>query len=408
MEGTSEERIHVLCLNGGSSSIKVSIKRVCGDRVSSVASFNCQGLGTAVGYIDCRDEHGLERITGSFKDHSTALHAVMQLITGSYPGLNIAAVGHRVAHGGKRFTRSVLIDGPEGRVLNEIQRCSGLAPLHNPVNHRLIMAALADPLLAGIPHAAVFDTQFHAGIPDHAACYAVPKAWITDHDIRRYGFHGTSYAYILRRYVQLTGRSIDDCDLVIAHLGNGCSMAKIHNGISCDTSMGVTPLEGLVMGTRSGDVDPGLISLMAERLGKQESEITHILNHESGVYGLYGKGTKEVYEIRQAAEQGDRDALLVLDVVAYRIASYFCSYLGTLKQPQAIVFTGGVGEHEGFIRRKVLEFMPLFSWEIDEEHNALEGDEVVIAHSALIPSLQAWVIPTDEEHIFALEAAAFR
>jgi acetate kinase len=407
MEGTSEERIHVLCLNGGSSSIKVSIKRVCGESVATVASYNCQGLGTAVGYIDCRDEHGLERITGNFSDHSSALHAVMQVITNSYPDLSIAAVGHRVAHGGKRFTHSVRIDGPEGRVLTEIQRCSGLAPLHNPVNHRLITAALADPLLEGIPHVAVFDTQFHAGIPDHAACYAVPKSWITDYDIRRYGFHGTSYAYITRRYAQLTGRSIDDCDLVIAHLGNGCSMAQIHNGISCDTSMGVTPLEGLVMGTRSGDVDPGLISLMAERLGKRESEITDILNHESGVYGLYGKGTKEVYEIRQAAEQGDPDAILTLDVVTYRIASYFSSYLGSLERPQAMVFTGGVGEHEGYIRRKVLEFMPLFAWEIYEENDTAGAAERIIARSTLIPSLHVWVIPTDEEQVFALEAAAF-
>jgi len=395
---------HVICFNGGSSSIKVAVKDVSEEGVSSVVDFNCQGLGTPHGYVDVVSDGKKERWEMVLDDHSSALHAITEIIGKEFPDLNIAAVGHRVVHGGTDFTESALIDGIDGNVQAEILACSSLAPLHNPANHQIIIASLKDPVFGAVPNVAVFDTQFHANMPDYAKYYGVPKEWIDTYGIQRYGFHGTSYTYISGRFSELTGMPLEKCNMVIAHLGNGCSMAKVEKGTGVDTSMGVTPLEGLIMGTRSGDVDPGMIELMAENLGVDVKEIVRILNRESGAWGLYGKGTKEIYKIREAVEAGDTDAALTLDVISYRIAKYFSEYLGTMEDPMGIIFTGGVGENEGYVRKRVLSFMKMFKWDIDEEAIMSRNKEVIIAESACVEGLKAWVIPTDEEKVFALEA----
>ncbi len=398
---------HVICFNGGSSSIKVAVKEVSGSEVLSIADFNCQGLGTPSGYVDVVVKGKKDRFEMVMDDHSSALHAITKIISTDFPDLSIVAVGHRVVHGGTYFTGSTLIDGIDGKVQDEILKLSALAPLHNPANHQIIIAALKDDVFGKVPNVAVFDTQFHANMPKYAQYYAVPKEWIKDYSILRYGFHGTSYEYITGRFAELTSIAREACNIVVAHLGNGCSMAKIQKGVGVDTSMGVTPLAGLVMGTRSGDVDPGMLELMAEKLDVDVKEIVRILNRESGAWGLYGKGTKEIYQIREAAQKGDTDAELVLDVIAYRVAKYFSEYLGTMEEPQGIVFTGGVGENEGYVRRKVLEFMKMFKWDIDEETILSRNEEAVVAQSTLMPGLKAWVIPTDEERVFALEAMKF-
>ncbi len=400
-------RSHVICFNGGSSSIKVAVKEVTGTEVQSIADFNCQGLGTPGGYVDVVVSGKKDRWEMVMDDHSSALHAITKIISKDFPDLNIVAVGHRVVHGGTYFTDSALIDGVEGKVQAEILRLSALAPLHNPANHQIIIAALKDEVFGKVPNVAVFDTQFHANMPKYAQYYGVPKNWITDYSILRYGFHGTSYEYITGRFAELNNIAREATNVVIAHLGNGCSMAKVQNGIGSDTSMGVTPLAGLIMGTRSGDVDPGMLELMAEKLDVDVKEIVRILNRESGAWGLYSKGTKEIYQIREAAQNGDADAELVLDVIAYRVAKYFSEYLGTMEDPQGIVFTGGVGENEGYVRSKVLGFMKMFKWNIDTETILTRNEEVIIAESDLIPGLKAWVIPTDEERVFALEAMRF-
>ncbi len=243
---------------------------------------------------------------------------------------------------------------------------------------------------------------------DHVKYYAVPEEWRTKHHIQRYGFHGTSYAYITGRFAELNRIAEEEADLVIAHLGNGCSMVKVVGGTGADTSMGLTPLEGLVMGTRSGDIDPGALELIADTMGLDIREIVRILNKESGLLGLYNKdGIKEMHYIRQAALEGDKKAELVINIAAYRTAKYFAEYLGTMKKPMGIVFTGGVGENEGYFRTKVLNYMSLFRWSIDEKAMATRCEEIVIAESGLVPGLKAWVIPTDEEKVFALEAAKF-
>jgi len=404
----SAEKIqHVVCFNGGSSSIKVAVKEVKGEEVGSVADFNCQGLGTPAGYIDVKVEGKKERWEKPLKDHSTALKAVTEIIAERFPDLNIVAVGHRVVHGGPSFKKTTLIDGPEGKVQELIASYGSLAPLHNPANHEIILASLKDPLFGKVPNAAIFDTQFHAEMPQYAKLYAVPKEWIEKHNIQRYGFHGASYTYISQRFAELNKLKPEENNLVIAHLGNGCSMAKVEQGKGSDTTMGTTPLEGLVMGTRSGDIDPGALELIANQLKIDIEEVVRILNKESGLWGLYGKGTKEMHEIREAATSGDKEAELVVEVAAYRAAKYFCDYLGTMEKPKGIVFTGGIGENEGYFRRKVLGFMKLFQWKIDEKNIDMRNEEVVIAESALIPGLMAWVIPTDEEKVFALEAIQF-
>jgi len=398
---------YVVCLNGGSSSIKVSVKSITNGEVGSVADFNCQGLGTSHGYIDAKYDGEKERYDTPMENHKLALHAITELIGERFPGLEVSAVGHRVVHGGTEFTSTSLIDGSDGKVQASIKKYSSLAPLHNPANLQIIEAALADPVFGSIPNAAIFDTQFHAEMPEYARLYAVPKKWIDTYGIQRYGFHGASYTYISRRFAELNKLSEEDTNIVIAHLGNGCSMAKVVGGRGADTTMGTTPLEGLVMGTRSGDIDPGALELMAHNLGTDIEGIVKILNKESGLFGLYGKDIKEMHTIRMAAMDGDKEAELVIEVAAYRAAKYFSGYLGTMESPRGIVFTGGIGENEGYFRRKVLAHMKLYSWDINEQSIDVRNEEAIVAESRTIPGLQAWVIPTDEEKVFALEAFQF-
>jgi len=398
---------HVVCFNGGSSSIKVAVKKVQGDQVDSVVDFNCQGLGTGSGYIDVKFDGKKEKWERPLADHATALKAVTEIIAKEFPDLNIVAVGHRVVHGGPAFKSTALIDGTQGDVQAKIAQFASLAPLHNPANHEIIQASLKDPVFGQVPNAAIFDTQFHAEMPEYAKLYAVPQEWIQKYDIQRYGFHGASYTYIAQRFAELNSLKTEENNLVIAHLGNGCSMAKVVAGKGADTTMGTTPLEGLVMGTRSGDIDPGALELMAKNLNTDIKEIVNILNKKSGLWGLYNKGTKEMHEIREAAQKGDKEAELAIDVAAYRAAKYFCDYLGTMDSPKGIVFTGGIGENEGYFRRKVMGFMKLFQWKIDEKTIDSRNEETVVAESALVPGLKAWVIPTDEEKVFALEAIQF-
>lgn len=399
---------HVICFNGGSSSIKVAIKKVSGREVESVVDFNCQGLGTDKGYIDVKKDGKKEVLERPMADHATALHEITAIIDDRFPGLTLDAAGHRVVHGGPEFTETALIDGPEGHVQESIAQYASLAPLHNPANHQIILACLKDPVFGKIPNAAIFDTQFHAKMPEYAKIYGVPEEWRTKYNIQRYGFHGASYTYITGRFAELTGIKVEEANLVIAHLGNGCSMAKVVNGQGADTSMGTTPLEGLIMGTRSGDVDPGALELMAKNLNVDIKEIVRILNKESGLLGMYDtEGIKEMHFIRQAALEGNAKAELVVEITAYRVAKYFAQYLSTMKNPLAIAFTGGVGENEGYFRTKVLNFMALFDWKIDEKAMSTRSEEVCVAESGLVPGLKAWVIPTDEEKVFALEAARF-
>jgi acetate kinase len=310
---------------------------------------------------------------------------------------DIHAVGHRVVHGGERFTHSVAIDED---VLRGIEDCIELAPLHNPANIRGIEAA-REVFGAGLPQVAVFDTAFHQTLPDYAYLYALPYQWYRRHRIRRYGFHGTSHRYVAYRYRKLRGLARDQTNVITLHLGNGCSAAAIKAGDSADTSMGMTPLEGLVMGTRSGDVDPAIIDFIAAKEGLSALEVDTILNKQSGLMGISGL-TNDMRELLdEARESGDRRARLAVEIFCYRARKYVGAYLAALGGADALVFTGGIGENSAEVRARVCEGLGWMGVELDERLNgeATGRREGLISREG--SRLAVYVIPTDEELLIA-------
>jgi len=306
-------------------------------------------------------------------------------------------VGHRVVHGGERFTRSVRIDDA---VLQGIEDTIELAPLHNPANLRGIRAAGA-VLGAGVPQVAVFDTAFHQTLPAHAYLYAIPYQLYRRYKVRRYGFHGTSHRYVAHRWRQLTGTPRERTNLVTLHLGNGCSACAIRAGDSVDTSMGFTPLEGLVMGTRSGDVDPTVLDYLAGKEGLSTSEAEALLNKQSGLLGVSGL-THDMRELlAEARENQDRRALLAIDLFCYRARKYIGAYLAAMGGADAIVFAGGIGENAPEVRARICEGLGWLGLAVDPARNAaLAGGREGPMH-ADGSRLGAWVIPTDEELLIA-------
>jgi len=309
----------------------------------------------------------------------------------------IEAVGHRVTHGGEHFRRSVRVDDA---VLAAIEETIELAPLHNPHNLRGITAARA-ALGAAVPQVAVFDTAFHHTIPDRAFLYALPYQFYRRHRVRRYGFHGTSYRYVGHRYRLLTGRSREDTKVVALHLGNGCSACAIDHGESRDTSMGFTPLEGLVMGTRSGDLDPAILDYIATKEGIGLPEVEAILNKQSGLLGISGL-TNDMRELlAEAEEHDDRRAWLAIEMFAYRVRKYIGAYFAALGGADAILFAGGIGENAAPVRALICQGLEWLGVRLDATANAttIHGREGRI--SAADSRVEVWVIPTDEELLIA-------
>jgi acetate kinase len=316
--------------------------------------------------------------------------------------IEVIGVGHRVVHGGDRFSASVVIDGD---VVEAIRSVSDLAPLHNPANLLGIEAVAAER--PALPQVAVFDTAFHQTMPLEAFRYAVPEAWYTDHGVRRYGFHGTSHRYVSQEAASRLGRPITELRLVTAHLGNGASAAAIRDGESVDTTMGLTPLEGLVMGTRSGDVDPGLFGYLADRAGLDVDDVTHALNHESGLRGLSGLGN-DMRAIAAAAAEGDQRARLAIDVFTYRVAKAVAALVVGLGRLDALVFTGGIGENDASVRRKIIERLGFLGLTEDpaanEDHGRSTGGRVTVDVDGSSAPV-ALTIPTDEELLIARDTA---
>jgi acetate kinase len=301
----------------------------------------------------------------------------------------LVAVGHRVVHGGPDFSQPVLVDDD---VLAVLRHLIPLAPLHNPANIEGIERARES--FPDLPQVAVFDTAFHHGMPARAHTYAVPHEWRQRHDVRRYGFHGTSHAYVSRRVAELLGRRVADVNVVVLHLGNGASACAVMGGRSIDTSMGLSPLEGLVMGTRSGDVDPSLGSYLARVAGLDPQAYDRALNHESGLQGLAGRS--DCREVEQLAAQGDEDAALALEVMTYRLRKYVGAYAVALGRLDAIAFTGGIGEHSVRVREEVLAGLAVLGVELDREANGRPGDgERLVTRPA--SRVSAYVVPTNEE-----------
>ena len=401
--------MNVLVLNAGSSTLKFQLVRTDAERMAAngdekLARGQIERIGGEAIVTLAVGAAAAARSTAPLRDLRAAVdHAVSRLVTagaGIQSAGEIEAVGHRVVHGGERFQRSVRVDDA---VVREIEATIDLAPLHNPANLRGI-AAIRATLGPGVPQVAVFDTAFHQTLPERAYLYALPYQLYRRHRVRRYGFHGTSHRYVAHRYRQLTGTARDATRLVTLHLGNGCSACAIAGGDSVDTSMGFTPLEGLVMGTRSGDVDPAILDYVAEKEGLSLAEVETLLNKQSGLLGVSGL-TNDMRELLAEAEEfGDRRARLAIEIFCYRARKYVGAYLAALGGASAVAFAGGVGENAAAIRERICAGLEWAGLRLDPERNRLTvgGREGRI--SADGSTLEAWVIPTDEELLIARDA----
>jgi len=400
--------MNVLVLNAGSSSLKFQviatdleqIKQYKDDRI---LRGEVDGIsGEAIVKVQHRKNQP-RTMTAPLRDMGAALDYVLRYIASDQSGVteiksaaDVHAVGHRVVHGGELFKESTLIDD---RVLKGIEDCIDLAPLHNPNNVKGILAA-RDLFGSGVPQVAVFDTSFHHSIPEQAYLYAIPYHLYRRHRIRRYGFHGTSHRYVAFRYRALRNLTREQTNIISFHLGNGCSVAAIKAGSPIDTSMGMTPLEGLVMGTRSGDLDPAIVSVIARKEGMSPSEVDSLLNTQSGLLGLSGL-TNDMRELQaELKEHDDRRVRLAIEIFCYRARKYIGAYLAAMGGADAIVFTGGIGENAPDVRARICAGMEWAGLQIDAQTNqATVGREGMISTEA--SKLLAYAIPTDEELLIA-------
>jgi acetate kinase len=386
----------VLVINSGSSSLKFSVIDASSEEVLVMGLAEALGSTDAVLHVS-RPGKAKESLPISGADHSVAMAAVLDVIEDCHVG----AVGHRVVHGGEAFSESVLVDW---ETLAAIRDCVPLAPLHNPAN--LAGIAAACERFPELPHVAVFDTAFHQTMPPRAFHYALPHALYEKHRVRRYGFHGTSHRYVSAEAARVLGKDLEDCQLITAHLGNGCSACAVKNGHSVDTTMGFTPLEGLVMGTRSGDIDPNLHEFLAQALGKSLEGMTAMLNRESGLLGMSAL-SNDMRTLAAPAADGHAGARLAIDVFCYRLAKGLLALGAGLERIDALVFTGGIGEHSAEVREKTLSHLQILRPVIDAESNQSHGrashGRITTPESGLV----ALVVATNEELVIAREAARF-
>ena len=401
--------MNVLVLNCGSSTLKFQLIATDLDEIAKnedrrLARGGIERVGGEAIITLKVEGREQQRLTESLRDMRAAVDFIIRWATSERAGIgdvhsiaDIHAVGHRVVHGGERFTHSVLISD---EVLRGIEDCIELAPLHNPANIKGIQAA-RDLFGPGLPQVAVFDTAFHQTLPERAYLYAVPYQFYRRYKVRRYGFHGTSHRYVAYRYRQIRNLTREQTNIITLHLGNGCSAAAIRAGESIDTSMGMTPLEGLVMGTRSGDIDPAITDYLAIKEGLTVHQIESLLNKQSGLIGISGL-TNDMRELLdEAHENNDRRAQLAIEIFCYRARKYIGAYLAAMGGADAIVFTGGIGENSPEIRAKICEGLQFMGLELDAERNT----NCVGANEGLISTeqsqLAAYTIPTDEELLIA-------
>ena len=399
-------RPNVLVINCGSSSVKYELIDMENEQTLAEGLADRIGVATqtqaSITYQ--RPGHPPYEVTGDFPSHTDAVRKILELLTDKERGVltdvsEIAAVGHRVVHGGDEFTGAVPIT-PD--VMRAVERWSDLAPLHNPPNLQGICACAE--LMPEVPSVAVFDTAFHATMPRHAHLYAIPREWVEQFGLRRYGFHGTSHKYVYlkaQEYLAARGVKPERARVITCHLGNGCSMAAVRGGTVMDTSMGFTPLEGLVMGTRSGDVDPAIVAYVSERLGLSADEAVTALNRKSGLLGLSGTSS-DMRDLLQRRAEGDERADEAIAVYCYRIRKYIGAYAVALGGVDALVFTAGVGEHSAVIREAVCQGLEIIGLRCDAQANrACKGFADIATPDS--PG-RILVIPTDEELMIAREA----
>ncbi len=401
--------MNILVLNCGSSSVKFQIIETDLDLIEKNQDTRLASgllervIGQALITLQAEGQPKIRRAE-PLRDHREAIDFILRWMISAESKINhinalsdIHAVGHRVVHGGEKFTKSVLIDD---QVVEQIEDNIELAPLHNPANLRGITAA-RELLGPGVPQVAVFDTAFHSTMPETSYLYAIPYQLYRRHRIRRYGFHGTSHRYVAYRYRSLEGIPPEKTDVVTLHLGNGCSACAIKNGESVDTSMGFTPLEGLVMGTRGGDMDPSLIEFIRHKEGMSVREIDTMLNKQSGLIGISGL-TNDMRELLdEEKEKQDRRARLAIEIFCHRARKYIGAYLAELGGAHALIFTGGIGENSAIIRSRICAGLEWMGVEIDEKRNKgmIQGKEGVISTDS--SRLKVYVIPTNEELLIA-------
>ena len=394
--------MNILVINCGSSSLKFQL--INSESEGVLAKGLCERIGID-GKLTYQPEGG-EKTTSdkAMPTHTEAIQFVIDALTDEKTGVvksldEINAVGHRVVHGGEKFASSVVIDD---EVLKAIEECNDLAPLHNPAN--LIGINACRELMPGVPMVAVFDTAFHQTMPSKAYMYGLPYEYYEKYKVRRYGFHGTSHSFVSKRTAELLNRPYEETKTIVCHLGNGASICAVENGKSVDTSMGLTPLEGLVMGTRSGDIDPAILEFLAKKENLDIDGLMTMLNKKSGVYGLSNNLSSDFRDLTAGAADGNRPAQIALDVFCYRVAKYVGSYVAAMNGVDAIAFTAGIGENVCIVREKVCAYLGYLGVELNKEANAIRGEEITI--STPDSKVKVMVVPTNEELAIARETVA--
>ena len=387
----------VLLLNCGSSSIKYQV--IDADTEVVVANGIIQRIGEESGSLDHRLDGEMVHVDRGFPNHARALNYLVRVFNAHGPDLeSIQAVGHRTVHGGDAFRSTVVIDDA---VLEKLRELSPLAPLHNPPGIAGIEAARE--ALPDVPHVAIFDTAFFSTLPPEAYTYAIPADIAAEHGIRKYGFHGTSHSYVSRRAAEFLGRDYGELKQIVCHLGNGASISAIDRGVAVDTSMGLTPLAGLVMGTRAGDVDPGLHAFLGRELGMDLQEVDNLLNKKSGMLGL--AGVTDFRDLNELIEEGDEAAKLAMAVYCHRLISYIGAYIAVLGGVDVISFTAGVGENDALVRATVVRRLAALGAILDEKANAVRSKEARVISTSDSP-ITVLVVPTNEELAMARETKA--
>ena len=394
--------MNVLVINCGSSSLKFQLINSESEEV--LAKGLCERIGID-GRLTYQPAGGDKDVSDkAMPTHTEAIQFVIDALTDSETGVvksldEIGAVGHRVVHGGEKFANSVVITED---VLKAIEECNDLAPLHNPAN--LIGINACQKLMPNTPMVAVFDTAFHQTMPEKAYLYGLPYEYYEKYGVRRYGFHGTSHSFVSKHAAEFLGLDLENSKIIVAHLGNGASISAVLNGKCVDTSMGLTPLEGLVMGTRSGDMDPAIMEYLAKKEDLDIAGVMNVLNKKSGVFGLSKGLSSDFRDLTEAMENGNKYATAAVEVFCYRVAKYIGSYVAAMNGVDAIAFTAGIGENAYIVREKVCEYLGYLGLELNAEENKKRGEDLVI--STADSKVKAAVIPTNEELAIARETVA--
>lgn len=395
--------MNILVINCGSSSLKFQLINAQSEEL--IAKGLCERIGIEGSQMTYAPTGG-EKIekAADMPDHTAAIRLVLEALTDDKTGVvksldEIGAVGHRIVHGGENFAASTVINE---EVMKAIEACNDLAPLHNPAN--LIGINACRELMPKTPMVAVFDTAFHQTMPEEAYLYGIPYRYYEDYKVRRYGFHGTSHSYVSHQAAKLLGKAYEDLKIIVCHLGNGASVSAVKNGKCVDTSMGLTPLEGLIMGTRSGDLDPAIIEFLCNKENKSVHEILNVLNKQSGVLGLSEGYSSDFRDLEKGYNAKEAPSVRAMNGFIYRVVKYVGAYTAAMNGVDAICFTAGIGENNSFIRKAVCSHLEYLGIGIDEGQNAKRGEEVII--STPESRTKVLVIPTNEELAIARETFA--